>query len=101
MTASDTDTCVHREDKANPGFCRKCGAPMPGSEDAIAAVFEAAPRAAAAAGTGAACLRCGGEVTVRDKSCEACGLPVPSTRGPPPHGRPPFGAPAAGRPRDV
>ena len=101
MTASDTDTCVHREDKANPGFCRKCGAPMPGSEDAIAAVFEAAPPAAAAAGTGAACLRCGAEMTVGDKCCEACGLPVTWTGSTPHQERPPFGQRPAGGPSVV
>src|SRR2546428_13329468 len=96
MAASDTDACVHREDKANPGFCRKCGAPMPGSEDAIAAVFEAAPRAAAAAGTGAARLRCGAEMTARDKSCEPRSLPGTWTGRTPHHEPPPLGPPAAG-----
>jgi hypothetical protein len=74
--ATDTDTHVHKADPSNPGFCRKCGEPMPGSEDAIAAAFEVPPPAGPAASTGLACLRCGAVLIEGSACCEACGLTV-------------------------
>jgi hypothetical protein len=74
--ATDTDTHIHKADPSNPGFCRKCGEPMPGSEDAIAAAFEAAPPVGAAGSTGLACLRCGAVLIEGSACCEACGLAV-------------------------
>src|SRR5437870_2422488 len=82
--ATDTDAHVHKADPSDPGFCRKCGEPMPGSEDAIAAAFEAAPPAAPAASTSLACRRCGAVLIEGSACCEACGLTVTWT-GSQPH----------------
>jgi hypothetical protein len=81
--ATDTDTHVHKSDPSNPGFCRRCGEPMPGSEDTIVAAFEASPPAGAVASTGLACLRCGAVLIDGSVCCEACGLPVAWTAGRP------------------
>src|SRR5579859_1294474 len=82
-TDTDTNTHVHKADPSNPGFCRKCGEPMPGSEGTIAAAFEAAP-VAGPPSTGLACLRCGAVLSEGSACCEACGLTVTWT-GSQPH----------------